>query len=310
MNTFKIRSYHLFNIEQVKIEYIFISHHPKDSEIAQLIESNLSEIKHNYNLTIYSSSVMDLGDSDSNFQKKNILKADLIIPILSADYLAWDFLFEKPIEKSLNKKIIIPVLARSCLYKDVSWIKKNKIYPKHKEPFNQLKSTDKNKTLLLIASCLNDIIGSNGVKSKTKRSNNYKYDVFISHDHDDGDFAELIQVKLKLEGISAWLDQKRIDVGEYWMTEIDESIINSKLIIVIMSPEARKSEYVTYEWSFSIGAKKIVLPILLKHTELHPRMGAIQYLDFTNRNVRPWEKLFTYIKSQIDNSSKKTSDLS
>jgi len=63
-----------------------------------------------------------------------------------------------------------------------------------------------------------------------------------------------------------------------------------------MTPEARKSEYVTYEWSFAWGKGKKIFPIMLKQTQLHPRLESLQYLDFTNRTTRPWDKLVDSIK--------------
>jgi hypothetical protein len=58
-----------------------------------------------------------------------------------------------------------------------------------------------------------------------------------------------------------------------------------------MTPEAKASEYVTYEWAFAWGAGIKVIPVLLKRTELHPRLESLQYLDFTNRTARPWDAL-------------------
>ena len=63
-----------------------------------------------------------------------------------------------------------------------------------------------------------------------------------------------------------------------------------------MSPEARKSEYVTYEWAFAWGNDIEILPIMLKQTALHPRLESLQYMDFTNRVTRPYDELITRIK--------------
>jgi hypothetical protein len=59
-----------------------------------------------------------------------------------------------------------------------------------------------------------------------------------------------------------------------------------------MTPDARISEYVTYEWAFAWGYGKKVIPIMLRQTTLHPRLATLQYLDFTNRIARPWSRLF------------------
>ena len=44
-------------------------------------------------------------------------------------------------------------------------------------------------------------------------------------------------------------------------------------------------------------SESVVIPVMLKKTELHPRLEALQYLDFTNRTVRPWEQLLEEIRA-------------
>ena len=286
-----------------KIKKLFISNHPSDVDLATSIEENLNEVKHNYNLIVYSAESLEITGDEINFQKQHIKDSDVIITVISANYLAWDFLHEKQQISIFKKKIIIPVYSRASMYEEVEWIKfAKKSFPENGIPFNKLSSKEQNKTLIGIASYINSSLGVRLLPNKLEVFSNY--DVFISHDHDDGDFAELLQLKMNLTGINAWLDIKRIEIGDYWMKEIDSSISKAKVVIVVMSPEAKESEYVTYEWAYAIGAKKLVLPIILKMTDMHPRLKAIQYYDFTNRTVRPWEKLFKIIKDKIDKENK------
>src|SRR5690606_30505196 len=77
-------------------------------------------------------------------------------------------------------------------------------------------------------------------------------------------------------------------------------------VIVVMTPEARKSEYVTYEWSVAIGLKKPVIPIMLTMTALHPRLEVHHYLDFTNRSGRQWTELFQRLQDIADGSDEFT----
>src|SRR5215470_14553355 len=120
--------------------------------------------------------------------------------------------------------------------------------------------------------------------------------VFVSYKHEDVDFAENVMSRLKEGGFQTWADHK-IGAGEEWRTAIDLAIKNSFALIVIMTPEAKKSEYVTYEWAFAWGAGIKVIPLMLKTTPLHPRLEALQYLDFTNPKSRPWDQLLEEVKS-------------
>ena len=60
-----------------------------------------------------------------------------------------------------------------------------------------------------------------------------------------------------------------------------------------MSPEASKSEYVTYEWAYASGLRKTIFPILLTKTQIHPKLELLQYLDFTNHRIRPYTDLYS-----------------
>ena len=120
--------------------------------------------------------------------------------------------------------------------------------------------------------------------------------VFISYKREDVDFAENVSSRLEREGFDVWADSK-IAAGEEWRNAIDVAIKNSVSLIVIVTPEAKASEYVTYEWAFAWGIGIKVIPIMLRPTTLHPRLEALQYLDFTNIKSRPWDKLIEEVRA-------------
>lgn len=124
--------------------------------------------------------------------------------------------------------------------------------------------------------------------------------IFISYKHEDSDFAEVLINRVEKAGFKVWIDSDQLHVGEDWRSEIDQNIKNSFALIVIMSPEAKTSEYVTYEWAFAWGAGIKVLPVLYKSTPLHPRLETLQHLDFTNLTIRPWSKLIEALKYALD----------
>src|SRR2546430_17494855 len=95
--------------------------------------------------------------------------------------------------------------------------------------------------------------------------------VFICYKHDDGDFAEIVINRIEKAGFATWVDD-RLHAGEDWRAEIDQAIKDAVALIVIMTPEARSSEYVTYEWACAYGAGVKVIPVLYKGKDLHPRL--------------------------------------
>jgi len=115
--------------------------------------------------------------------------------------------------------------------------------------------------------------------------------VFISYCHADGDFADIVRSRIQGAGFASWIDLEGLRPGEDWRQEIDQAIRDSVALITILTPAAADSRYVTYEWAFALGAEVKVIPIVLTPTEIHPRLSALQYLDFTRRETRPWPGL-------------------
>jgi hypothetical protein len=63
------------------------------------------------------------------------------------------------------------------------------------------------------------------------------------------------------------------------------------VVILILSPSAIESAYVTYEWAYALGRNRRLIPILRTPTETHPVLENMQYLDFTDHRSRPWGRL-------------------
>ncbi len=104
------------------------------------------------------------------------------------------------------------------------------------------------------------------------------HQVFISYKREQSNYAQTLETKLIEAGFVVWMDQD-IHAGTEWREEIDEEIRNSIALIVIMTLEAKASEYVTYEWSFAYGAGVRVIPVIdIDLDDLHPRLKTLQYV--------------------------------
>lgn len=230
-----------------------------------------------------------------------IKKSDIIIPILDEGYL--DFvspeiaqLFDEIIDSS--DKFLLPILDKPSEWGSYNWVVKSKLIPSDGEALSEKTESEFESEINRLIRTIKNIIKQFSYESETKEVKQVGIDekiIFISHNHDDADFAELLKLKLEKKGLNGWIDSERLKIGQDWREEIDLGIENSVAVIAIMTPEARKSEYVTYEWAFAWGKGKKVFPIMLKQTQLHPRLESLQYLDFTNRSSRPWEKLIESI---------------
>jgi len=121
---------------------------------------------------------------------------------------------------------------------------------------------------------------------------------FISYSRVDAEFGENLISRLHGQGFETWVDTQQILGGNPWQTAIDEALRTAAGVVVVMTPAAKASEYVTYEWAFALGAGVPVIPVLLDRIDLQPRLAALQYLEFTVPiHLRPWERLFDSLQA-------------
>jgi tetratricopeptide (TPR) repeat protein len=83
-----------------------------------------------------------------------------------------------------------------------------------------------------------------------------------------------------------WTDQDII-AGERWKKEIDDALKMAFAVLVLITPESVESHYVTYEWSFSLGTGKHVIPIVLEELDdkdkLHDKLAEFHYEKLWDR---------------------------
>lgn len=116
--------------------------------------------------------------------------------------------------------------------------------------------------------------------------------IFISYTHKDMAFVDELAVRIEAEAYKVWRDNI-LRPGSDWRQEIDRAIRDSFVLIVVVSPESKASEYVTYEWAFALGLGIHVIPLIVHDTPLHPRMDVLQHIKFceTEDLDRAWDTL-------------------
>lgn len=161
--------------------------------------------------------------------------------------------------------------------------------------------------------------------------------VFISYSHEDADFVSRLDEIFQDEHINTWVDKKRLKAGENWREAIDREIKNSFALIVVLSPHAVVSPYVTYEWSFALGIGLEIIPVICRQIKfddnsqknreienqltseledinhryhikiskpsIHPRLDVFQYIDLSHEddNSPKWQEIITLIKEKQQN---------
>ncbi len=279
-------------------------------DFAKGIKERLSNIEGIAQVQEYND-IAPIEDEDYSWEDitiKAIKKADIVIPLLSENYLSYvtpkiETQFDEIIRS--KNKFLFPILYKPSEWGSFKWVVRSKLIPSDGSALSDQTEQQVDDSINGLIKTIKNIVLRYLIESKkegkidTRRLSTEDNVIFISHDHDDSDFAELLKLRLEKNKLNGWIDSERLKIGQDWREEIDLGIQNAIAVIAIMTPEARKSEYVTYEWAFAWGKGVKVFPLMLKQTQLHPRLESLQYLDFTNRASRPWDELIKLIKEII-----------
>lgn len=120
--------------------------------------------------------------------------------------------------------------------------------------------------------------------------------VFISHSSLDKRFALRLANDLKINNIKVWIFEADINIGDSLITELQKAINKTNFLLVILSPQAVKSNWVKKEVELAlfkeISGKRIkVLPILWKKCEIPSFLKGKIYADFQSNQL--YEKKFS-----------------
>lgn len=290
---------------------IFLSYSHEDSKWRDLLLRHLRVLVRENLAHVWDVEEIAAGEDWSSAIAQAVRDADLAVLLLSPDFLASDFIAEKELPLLLERRAdeglaVLPILVRPTAWTRVKRLAEVQFLNDPSRPLSELSDVERDKVIAEIASRIAELAAAVRLKPRDAVSERLTFQpatdtetngtipqFFISHSRVDGDFAELLKLRMAQRGHSAWVDTDRLAPGLDWRIEIDEAIKHSLALVAVMSVEARTSEYVTYEWAYAWGAGVKIIPIMLRETPLHPRLATLQYLDFTNRIARPWDRLFS-----------------
>lgn len=120
-------------------------------------------------------------------------------------------------------------------------------------------------------------IDSNKLKNKK---------VFLSHSSLDKDLVISVALDLNEKGITTWLDAFDILPGESIVSKINQGLENCEFILLFLSKNSIKSNWVMKEWETilwdEINSNKIrIIPIKLEDCEIPKILQTKKYIDFS-----------------------------
>jgi hypothetical protein len=103
---------------------------------------------------------------------------------------------------------------------------------------------------------------------------------FISYSRADSEFALKLAGDLKAAGANVWLDQLDIEPGTHWDTAVEEALLNSAHLLVLLSSVSVKSDNVRDEVSYALSQQMKIIPVLVSECKVPFRLARFQHIDF------------------------------
>jgi formylglycine-generating enzyme required for sulfatase activity len=92
--------------------------------------------------------------------------------------------------------------------------------------------------------------------------------VFLAYSRKDEAIMRQLRADLLAAGIVAWIDQEDLEPGTpVWQRAIEAAIRSAKCVVVILSPDAKESEWVNIEMTFARRIQRRIYPVLARGNE-------------------------------------------
>lgn len=88
--------------------------------------------------------------------------------------------------------------------------------------------------------------------------------IFISYSKKDIEFARHVRALLRADKFAVWMDEEGISGGDEWETTIEKNLTSCAAFVIILSPDAKDSDWVRNELLLAQKLKKPIFPILYR----------------------------------------------
>jgi TIR domain len=105
--------------------------------------------------------------------------------------------------------------------------------------------------------------------------------LFFSYSRVDAEFVLRLARDLRAAGVNLWIDQLDIAAGDRWDRAVEEALVASPCLLVILSPTSVASQNVMDEVSFDLEKNKKIVLVLYHTCDIPFRLRRLQYIDFT-----------------------------
>jgi len=118
-----------------------------------------------------------------------------------------------------------------------------------------------------------------GVDSE-KTGSEPKQQVFISYSRKDIKFARRLAGDLESAGFDVWWDISDLKGGDDWVRVIPKAIAASQFFVVLLSPDAIESEWVSKEYTYALVNRMKIVPAMIRPCSVPFALNTLNYINF------------------------------
>lgn len=104
--------------------------------------------------------------------------------------------------------------------------------------------------------------------------------IFLSYSRSDIEFVRRLARDLQQAGYDPWWDVAGLRGGQTWAAEIEKHVRECSAMIVVLSPDASRSEWVHKETLKAVELRKQIIPVMWRESELPITLVDRQFVDF------------------------------
>lgn len=194
---------------------LFISYSHKDEALVESLESHLSLLKREHVIESWHDRKIRSGDEWSKEIDENIRSADIIILLVSADFLASDYCYDQEVKQAISmhnagEAVVVPIIARPCDWMSAPFSKLQAL-PRDGKPITSFESIDEAlmeaaQEIRKIATSVEPSYGL-PLKSSIELSLNVDFDSFT--EADEAKFLEAVKKLLSVENEIKIINKRR-----------------------------------------------------------------------------------------------------
>lgn len=122
--------------------------------------------------------------------------------------------------------------------------------------------------------------------------------IFVSYSHADGAVAREIERRLRESGAVTWIDVRRVELGESFVTGINQGLYQASYLLFIVSKSSIASKWVTMEVEAALASEAtVVIPVLIDDVSLDtwPLLKTKLRVDFRVGPEAAIERLIAFL---------------